>query len=134
MLLQTIVAHNKQTFCIRSLKQGDEISLKEFNESLGIETRSMFLPHSYDEKTLKKVVERSEKGLDVTLGVFEENESAKKMVGYAFLWHAKQRIPLLGIGVTDTLKRQGLGKQLMCILEEQARLNCTYCESISIIT
>ena len=127
MVYTLISAKSGQKYCARNLKKGDEDALKGFNDSLSEDTRSKFLPHSYDDKTIEKVIERSENQTDVTIGLFSLDESKKIMIGYGFLWHAKQRIPLLGIGLTDSLKRLGLGKQLMAILEEHARSNGIFC-------
>ena len=46
---------------------------------------------------------------------------AAEIVGYFFLWEFQDPIPLLGIGLSDAWQGEGLGRQLMKILIDEAR-------------
>ena len=99
---------------IRKLVKGDTEALKRFNSNLSEKSRYNFIPHSYDDKTIEKLIARNEKGEDILLITEYENE----IVGYSFLWYAKKRVALLGIGIVDKFQGLGLGRKTMQILIE----------------
>ena len=104
---------------VRALASADAAALRRFNEELSAESRRRFLPHGYDEATVAKVLARSERGDDLVYGGFD----AERMAAYFFLWNFRDRVPLLGIGMLDAYQGRGLGRQIMGILIDQARLS-----------
>ncbi len=104
-------------FIIRRLLKSDRSSLQEFGNSLSKESTATFLPHSYDANTVNAFLERSEKGQDLTLGLFNNDT----MVAYFFLWYYTNPIPLLGIGILDEYQGKGFGKKLIQFLIDAAR-------------
>lgn len=106
-----------QALSVRRLRRTDHKPLKDFNAGLSPESRRWFFPHPYDDATVLNVLTRSETGDDFTLGAF----AGGRMVGYFFLWRARARVPLLGIGITDGFQRRALGEQMMRLLVREAR-------------
>lgn len=102
---------------IRRVSGAGISALQGFNLSLSDQTRARFFPHSYDEKILSKYVDRAQKGIDRSYVALSEQE----IIGYFFLWEFQERIPVLGIGIADAYQGQGLGKQMMTILIEDAK-------------
>ena len=102
---------------VRRLGRVDRQALQRFDASLSAASRGTFLPHLYDDATVWKVLERSESGDDFTLGAFADD----RLVGYVFLWRAREPVPLLGIGILDAWQHRGLGSQLMQILIREAK-------------
>ena len=102
---------------IRALSDGDVSALQNFNEKLSEQTRSWFLPHKYDEETISRYVERAKNDIDHIFVAL----SGQEIIGYVFLWNIQGRFPILGIGITDAYQGQGLGKQIMTILIDDAK-------------
>ncbi len=102
---------------IKRLSAEDITALQHFNTNLSEQTRSQFLPHKYDQKTISKFVDRNDKGIDRIYVALSDD----KVVAYFFLWDLKKRFPVLGVGITESHQRQGLGKQLMAILINDAK-------------
>ena len=94
---------------VRRLNRADAAALQAFNAALTTETRRLFNPHPYDEDTLLRLLQRSEDGEDLTLGVFD----GEALVGYFFLWYFRRRVPLLGIGLRDAFQGRGLGGRMI---------------------
>jgi len=118
----------KKTQLMLKCRSGEELSvdrldadhrsaLQQFNSNLSDQTRSVFLPHDYDAKTIVSYVERSLADEDRVYVLLSENE----IVGYFFLWEFQSPVPLLGIGLADAYQGQGLGRQMMTILIEDSR-------------
>lgn len=104
---------------VRLLAQGDAPLLRRFNEELSQRTRELFSPHAYDEATLAQVIRRAEADRDrVYLAIAAPDGS---VAGYFFLWYMDEAVPVLGIGLADPYQGDGLGRQLMDILVEDAR-------------
>ena len=58
----------------------------------------------------------------VHLGVFHDDGSGKKLVGYVWYVHREESsYPLLGIGVVDTFQNANIGTELMQQVEHVAR-------------
>lgn len=112
-----ITTKDGKTLTVRRLTKADAKALQTFNADLSDESRRKFLPHKYDDETVEKALARAEAGDDFTLGVFDGD----RIVGYFFLWYARQRVPLLGIGLLDECHRRGLGQQMMGVLIEEAK-------------
>jgi len=112
-----LIARNGKRFVARRLTLADGKTLQAFNTSLSPESEHRFRPHAYDEATVQMVLERSEAGEDLTLGVFE----GARQVGYCFLWYFTRAVPLLGIGLADECQGIGIGRQLMELLIGEAR-------------
>ncbi|MBN2451516.1 MAG: GNAT family N-acetyltransferase [Lentisphaeria bacterium] len=110
-------ARNGLALTVRRLRPGDDAALQAFHAGLGPESERWFRAHSYDDATVRRVLERSEAGDDLTLGLFDGN----RLVGYFFLWYFSEPAPLLGIGLVDRYQGLGLGRQLMGILLDEAR-------------
>ena len=102
---------------VERLGMEHRLALQQFNGSLSEETRSVFLPHAYDDETVTKYAERSFADEDRAYVLLSEND----IVGYFFLWEFQSPVPLLGIGLADAYQGQGLGKQMMKTLIEDAR-------------
>ena len=114
----------------RQIHPGDETLLQDFFGSLSSETLSKFLPHKFDIATLRKVTKRSENGDDLVLIVLDPSSSF--VVVYGFLWHYYQPVPLLGIGIHEDWRRQGLGNQMINVLCSFARKKG--CDGIELTT
>lgn len=110
-------ARDGRTVSARRLRPGDLKALQAFDRGLSPETRHFFLPHQYDKATLEKVVARAEREDDVVYVLTSDS----LVVGYFFLWYARRRVPLLGIGLADAYQGQGLGPQMMQILIDEAK-------------
>ena len=113
----TVQTRDGEDLVVRRLRRGDGPALQRFNRNLGSRTRSMFLPHAFDDATVAAAIERSESDKDRVYVVL----CGKEIVAYFFLWFFDQSCPSLGIGITDTFQGRGLGGQLIAILAEDAR-------------
>jgi len=105
-----------RTFPYRRVGKGDAGALRAFSCCLSKLTADLFMPHKYDDQTLAKVIERSEKDDDRVYVVCD----GEKVIAYFFLWWYRTPFPVLGIGVDDDYHGLGLGKQLMQILLDDA--------------
>ena len=124
---------NGEAFVARRLQRADRLVLQAFNRVLSAATRARFLPHAYDDRTVERLLGRSEAGEDLVLGLFEAPAGAQpRMVGYFFLWNFRERVPLLGIGLLDACQGLGLGGTLMRLLLAQARARG--CEGVELTT
>ncbi len=110
------VARDGRVFEVRRLLKSDAAALQAFHASLSPKSQRYFLPHVYDNTTLERVLERSEKRSDLVLGLFE----GSRLSGYFFLWYFQERVPLLGIGLRDDLHGQGIGRQMLELLIREA--------------
>ncbi len=124
----SFVTRDGLTLTARHLIPADAAALHVFNNALGSDSRRKFTPHLYDAQTLEKVLSRSEKGDDYTLGAFD----GTRIAAYFFLWYFKKPVPLLGIGMRDEYQHRGLGKLLMEHLIETARENG--CDGVELTT
>jgi ribosomal protein S18 acetylase RimI-like enzyme len=86
------------------------------------------MPHSYDDATLNKVVERVEKGNDALFVAFDGD----RIIAYWFLWWVDTPFPVLGIGILDEYQGSGLGRRLMRHLIETAEN--AKCDAIELTT
>lgn len=111
-----LLARDGRAYTVRRLEAADADALKRFNAELSTSSRRFFLPHPYDDDTLARALERSEAGDDLLLGLFD----ADRVIGYFFLWYYTRPIPLLGIGLVDDFHGQGLGREMMRFLIEEA--------------
>ena len=102
---------------VRRLRAGDDPALQGFNAGLSEKTRSVFLPHAYDDKTVANYIGRSAQDMDRIYVAF----SGENIVAYFFLWELGSPNALLGIGIADAYQNQGLGTQMMHILIEDAK-------------
>ncbi len=93
----------------RYIACSDGPALQAFNAGLSETTRNRFLPHAYDDDTIKHILGRAEDGTDYVV-VLLNNDS---IIGYAFLWNMGDPVPVLGIGITDAWQGEGLGEPLM---------------------
>ena len=112
-----ITTRDGKPLTVRRLTSADRQALQTFNATLTAVSRGKFLPHSYDDTTVHKVLNRAESGADYTLGAF----AGDQLAAYFFLWRAEERVPLLGIGLLDEWQHRGLGTQLLAILIRQAQ-------------
>lgn len=112
-----IKTRNGQDIPVRVLTDEDVPALQSFNEELSEQTRSQFLPHSYETKTVLQYCERNRLDVDRIYVATLQNS----IVGYFFLWDFKRPFPVLGIGIADDFQGQGLGKEMMRILVEDAK-------------
>ncbi len=100
---------DNQEVAFRYIACSDGPALQAFNAGLSEKTRARFLPHAYDDETVRKVLGRTEEGTDYAVVLLHENT----IIGYAFLWNMKEPVPVLGIGITDAWQGEGLGEPLM---------------------
>ncbi len=112
----TITTRDGTSLPVRRLVMTDADALQAFNSALSPESRRKFLPHAYDDETIARVLTRAENGDDYLLGAFDGD----RLAGYFFLWHIRERVPLLGIGMLDEFHHRGLGRQMMQILIDHA--------------
>ena len=112
----------------RPLANGDGPELQRFNAALSEATRSLFLPHAYDDATLAQIIARAENGTDYAIVGLREDA----IIAYAFLWDINDPVPVLGIGVANAFQGLGLGESLMENLIDVATANG--CEGIALTT
>lgn len=110
-------ARNGAALSYHLLSAEDVAGLQRFNAGLSAATRGVFLPHAYDDATLRRYVARARAGQDRAYVLCAGGEVA----GYFFLWEFDQGIPLLGLGLADAWQGQGLGEPLLRILIAEAR-------------
>ena len=115
--MQDIILRDGRVVKIRTLVRGDAEALRRFNSALSERSRYDFMPHPYDDTTIEKMIVRNERGDDIALVA----EYAGKIIGYFFLWYARQKIVLLGIGIVDDFHGLGMGKKVMEMLIEISR-------------
>ena len=101
---------------VRSLTGADAFALQKFNAELSDESRRKFLPHAYDDATVAKILARSDSRDDLVLAAFDDG----RIVAYFFLWHFRERVPVLGIGMLDAYQGKGLGRKIMLLLIDEA--------------
>ncbi len=114
---RVIKSRNGQDIHIEILSDANVQALQTFNEELSEQTRSQFLPHAYDDKTILQYCERNKKNRDRIYVALLQNS----IIGYFFLWDFNKPFPVLGIGIADACQGQGLGKEMMNILIEDAK-------------
>ena len=103
----------------RRLTCADAKPLQEFYASLSADSFRWFQAHALDDETVRKAMRRSERGDDLTLGLFD----GERLVGYLFLWYFNEPVPLLGVGLHDDFHGRGLGRGLMRFLMTAAEAN-----------
>jgi ribosomal protein S18 acetylase RimI-like enzyme len=114
-----LTTRSGRTVTVRPLGAGDAPLLQRFNAGLSERTRELFSPHAYDDATLAKAIDRAETDQDRVYLALDSADGA--VAGYCFLWYMEEPVPVLGIGLADAYQGQGLGRQLMGILVEDAR-------------
>jgi RimJ/RimL family protein N-acetyltransferase len=113
----TLLARNGTELEVHLLSDADLAALQRFNASLSDSTRAVFLPHAYDDATVRRFIERNRRGEDRSYLL----KSSSEVVGYFFLWKFKHPVPILGIGLVDAWQGQGLGEAMLQRLIEDAR-------------
>jgi ribosomal protein S18 acetylase RimI-like enzyme len=106
-----------ETLVARRLADGDGPALRRFDAGLSENTRRLFMPHRYDGPTLASCIARSTCDDDRAYVLL----AGTAIAGYFFLWHFRDRVPVLGIGLADAYQGQGLGEPIMRLLIEDAR-------------
>ena len=112
-----ILARDGTALAVHPLTSALIPALQRFDAGLSAHTRSVFLPHAYDDATLARCVARCERGQDRAYVLC----SGAKVVGYFFLWEFDHPAPILGIGLTDAWQGKGLGGSMLKLLIEDAR-------------
>ena len=112
-----ILARDGTALAVRPLSSALIPALQRFDALLSAHTRSVFLPHAYDDATLRRYVARCERGQDRAYVLCFGAE----VVGYFFLWEFDQPAPILGLGLTDAWQGKGLGGPMLNLLIEEAR-------------
>jgi RimJ/RimL family protein N-acetyltransferase len=110
-------ARNGTTVEIRLLDAGDVAALQRFNASLSEATRAVFLPHAYDDATVRRFIARNRAGEDRAYVL----KAGAEVIGYFFLWELRHPVPIVGIGLADAWQGQGLGEAMLRRLIEDAR-------------
>ena len=113
----TLRARNGAELVARRIGEGDAGALRRFNDALSAATRSVFLPHAYDEATVGKYIARDRAGQDRIYVLC----TGEEIVGYFFLWEFDEPVPLLGVGLADAWQGQGLGEAMLRILIADAQ-------------
>lgn len=116
-MTQTFELTNGVFVTVRPLAPGDGPALQRFDRGLSARSRDFFLPHMYDDATVAKAIARSQQGDDAVFLALD----AEEIVAYFFLWYARRRVCLLGIGITDAYHGLGLGRQAMAMLIAEGR-------------
>jgi ribosomal protein S18 acetylase RimI-like enzyme len=117
--LTAFVARNGTTLDVYRLTSSESASLQLFNAGLSAQTSAVFLPHAYDEATLKRLVERNRAGKDRAYVL----KLHREIVGYFFLWEFDHAVPLLGVGLADAWQGQRLGDCMLRFLIDEARMS-----------
>ena len=123
-----ITTRNCKELLLRRLNRNHAKALQDFNRNLSAKSNRWFRPHGYDDLVVNKFLARSEAGDDLTLGLFQ----GSRIVGYFFLWYLRERVPLLGIGLSDEFQGQGLGREMMTLLLKEAEK--AGCEAVELTT
>jgi ribosomal protein S18 acetylase RimI-like enzyme len=110
--MHEILMRDGRVVTIRKLARGDEEALRRFNDNLSERSRYDFMPHPYDDGTLKKVISRNERGEDISLVA----QYGDEIIGYFFLWYARQPVVLLGICIAEDFQGARLGRKAMEML------------------
>ncbi len=126
--MSEFILKNGKSLQYRKLQQGDEKSLSAFNVALSEKSRTLFMPHGYNNETLTKVINRAESGEDAAFIALD----GERIAAYWFLWWFNTPFPVLGIGILDEFHSMGLGKQLMHHLIDLAETRG--CETIELTT
>lgn len=114
-------------YLIKNLEKSDLNSLLKFKDLLGDQSRKLFCPYPWADKTkLKKAlitaIHNSEEHIDASYIIKE----GKKTIGHFFLWkllnnpHSKKyglQIPELGLAIADKYQNKGLGGISVKILQ-----------------
>jgi ribosomal protein S18 acetylase RimI-like enzyme len=112
-----IVARNGTVLEVQPLAAARVAALQRFNAGLSERTRSVFLPHAYDDETVRRYAARSEQAQDRAYLLYRGSE----VVGYFFLWEFNKPVPILGLGLADTWQGQGLGEPMLRLPISDAR-------------
>lgn len=115
--MKRIQSKTGESISLKLLDDSDISLLENFNKNLSEKTRAQFLPHKYNEETIRQYIERNKKGFDRIYVAYFQDE----IIGYFFLWDFNKKCPVLGIGIADAFQGKGLGKQMMTILIEDAK-------------
>lgn len=121
------IAFDGKKYTVKNLKKGDLDSLLKFKDLLSEQSRKLFCPYPWKNKTkLKKslitAIHNSEKQIDASYIIKDE----KNTVGHFFLWkfnnnpHSKKyglQIPELGLAISDKYQNKGLGGLSIKILQ-----------------
>ena len=125
---QYFTLKNGKQIPYRKLQRDDKQALARFNDELSEHSRNLFTPHRYDQETLDKIIERVENGEDLAYVALDND----RIIAYFFLWWYNTPFPVLGIGILDEYHGQGLGKQIMQKLIDDARK--AGCDAIELTT
>ena len=115
----TVTIKDGEVLEIRRLGPSHSESLREFHKALGADSKRLFTPHAYDAVTVDTYIKRSTDGVDL---IYVAVNSAERIVAYFFLWELDDEVPALGIGIADEYQNRGLGRRLMQILIDSAKL------------
>jgi len=101
----------------RRLAAGDEQALQAFYRSLSEKTLGFFPVDPEGVEAIARQVERAVSGED--LAYVAEHGGA--VVAFFFLWNIRRPVPTLGIVIGDAWQDQGLGRQMLRLLLDEAR-------------
>lgn len=111
-MVTRLLAKDGTRLTVQRLNAVDVAALQRFNVALSERTRSVFLPHAYDEATLARQIQRDAAGHDRAYVLRAE----EGVVGYFFLWEFDQPVPVLGVGLIDAWQGRGLGGPMLQLL------------------
>ncbi len=123
-----------EQFRIRNLAEGDLPLLQEFGDTLGPQSKDFFCPYPWaDDAQLKKAfadaIQQSLRRIDLSFLILRDG----RPISHFFLWkgggnpHSGAyglQVPELGVAVSDTCHRQGLGELSVRLLVAMARSLC----------
>ncbi len=128
--MDSFVLKDGRRVLYRKLRSGDEEALARFNAGLSPRSRSRFLPHAYDRRTLERVIARAEAGRDLAYVALD----GEQVIAYFFLWWYDTPFPVLGVGILDEYHRQGLGRQIVeLLIAEAERAGCSAVELTTVL-
>ena len=127
--MNELVLKNGGKLTYRRLDDRDQYKLKRFQKEMAKYAHGFFTPHASDDETINKVISRSMSDKDRVYIAFNREGV---VVAYFFLWWYSSEFPVLGLGITPKYQGQGLGRQLIDILIEDARGN--NCRAIELTT
>ena len=105
-----------------------ETALLKFNDDLSERSRFLFTPHPYDDQTIGQYIDRTVNNQDLMLVAVADD----RIIAYFFLWYYDTEFPVLGIGIVEDYQGQGLGRQIMELLIQEAK--AAGCSAVELTT
>ncbi len=102
---------------IRKLTSADTKLLLDFYRSLSPVVVDMFEPFTtLNEEVIRKMIEETDAGQHVGFGLIAEDG---RIVGHSFVWDIREEKPFFGVGLTECVQGQGLGRKIMQVVLDE---------------